>query len=99
MAEATGKCEIRPNSYARKVELNDKGRATGVIYFDENKQEHFQSTKAVVLCCNGAETPRLLLMSKSNLFPNGLANSSGMVGNRSEERRVGKECRSRWSPY
>jgi choline dehydrogenase-like flavoprotein len=33
-----------------------------------------------VVCCNGSETPRLLLMSKSNLFPNGLANSSGAVG-------------------
>ncbi len=80
IAEATGKCEIRPNSYVRKVELNAKGRATGVIYFDENKQELFQSAKAVVLCGNGAETPRLLLMSKANIFPNGLANSSGVVG-------------------
>ena len=34
----------------------------------------------VVLSANGTETPRLLLMSKSNRFPNGLANSSGMVG-------------------
>jgi choline dehydrogenase-like flavoprotein len=80
IAEATGKCEIRPNSYVRKVETNDKGRATGVTYFDENKQEQFQGAKAVVLCANGAETPRLLLMSKSNLFPDGLANSSGAVG-------------------
>ena len=79
-AEATGKCEIRPNSYVRKVETNAKGRVTGVIYFDEKKQEVFQKAKAVVLCCNGAETPRLLLMSKSNLFPNGLANSSDKVG-------------------
>jgi choline dehydrogenase-like flavoprotein len=51
-----------------------------VIYFDAKKQEHFQKAKAIVLCCNGAETPRLLLMSKSNLFPEGLANSSGLVG-------------------
>jgi len=33
-----------------------------------------------VLCANGAETPRLLLMSKSNRFPQGLANSSGLIG-------------------
>jgi choline dehydrogenase-like flavoprotein len=39
-----------------------------------------QKAKAVVVCANGAETPRLLLMSKSNLFPQGLANSSGLVG-------------------
>src|SRR6476659_6642573 len=60
--------------------MSAKGRAIGVVYFDENKKEVFQAAKAVVLCCNGAETPRLLLMSKNNQFPNGLANSSGAVG-------------------
>ena len=80
LAERTGKCEIRHDSYVRMVELDAKGRATGVIYFDAAKQEHLQKARAVVICANGAETPRLLLMSKSNLFPSGLANSSGMVG-------------------
>jgi choline dehydrogenase-like flavoprotein len=80
VAEATGRCEIRPNSYTRKVELDRQGRAAGVVYFDANRREQLQRAKAVVLCCNGAETPRLLLMSKSSLFPNGLANSSGLVG-------------------
>ena len=79
-AVATGRCEIRPNSYARKIETDSRGRATGVKYFDANKKEVFQRAKAVVVCANGAETPRLLLNSKSNLFPNGLANSSGVVG-------------------
>jgi choline dehydrogenase-like flavoprotein len=51
-----------------------------VKYFDANKREVFQRAKAVVLCANGVETPRLLLNSKSNAFPNGLANSSGNVG-------------------
>jgi len=80
IAEKTGRCEIRPNSYVRKISTNKSGRVDGVIYFDSRKQEHFQKAKAVVVCCNGAETPRLLLMSKSNLFPQGLANSSGLVG-------------------
>jgi choline dehydrogenase-like flavoprotein len=80
VAEATGRCEIRPNSQVRKVELDAKGRATGVVYFDAEKREQFQKARAVVICANGAETPRLLLLSKSSLFPNGLANSSGMVG-------------------
>ncbi len=79
-AEKTGRCEIRPNSYARKIETDKAGRVTGVIYFDEHKQEIFQRAKAVIVCANGAETPRLLLMSKSNLFPHGLANASGLVG-------------------
>ena len=64
----------------RKIEVNDAGRATGVIYFDDDKREIVQRAKTVVLCANGAESPRLLLMSKSNRFPDGLANSSGLVG-------------------
>ena len=56
------------------------GKVTGVIYFDKSKKEVVQRAKAVVVCANGAETPRLLLMSKSNQFPDGLANSSGIVG-------------------
>ena len=79
-ALATGKCELRTNSYVRKIETDDAGRVTGVIYFDKDKKEVFQKAKAVVLSANGAETPRLLLMSKSKRFPDGLANSSGMVG-------------------
>jgi choline dehydrogenase-like flavoprotein len=79
-AAATGRCEIRPNSYARKIETDAKGRATGVKYFDADKKEVFQRAKAVVVCANGAETPRLLLNSSSSLFPHGLANSSGVVG-------------------
>ncbi|HEV8363274.1 MAG TPA: GMC family oxidoreductase, partial [Gemmatimonadaceae bacterium] len=79
-AVRTGRCEIRPNSYVRKVEINPKGRVVGVKYYDADKKEIFQRAKAVVLCANGAETPRLLLMSKSVVFPDGLANSSGLVG-------------------
>jgi len=79
-AEATGRCEIRPLSYVRRVEVNNAGRVTGVTYFDSRRREHFQRAKAVVLCANGAETPRLLLHSASRQFPDGLANSSGWVG-------------------
>jgi choline dehydrogenase-like flavoprotein len=79
-ALATGRCELRPNSYVRKIESDDRGRVTGVVYFDQSNREIVQKAKAVVLCANGAETPRLLLMSKSNRFPDGLANSSGVVG-------------------
>jgi choline dehydrogenase-like flavoprotein len=80
MAERTGRCEIRPNSYVKKIETDAGGRVTGVMYFDEQQQVQFQHAKVVVLCANGAETPRLLLLSESNLFPHGLANSNGMVG-------------------
>lgn len=80
LAERTGNCEIRAGCYVRKIEIDKAGRAAGAIYFDERKREVFQRAQAVIVCCNGSETPRLLLMSRSNLFPNGLANSSGLVG-------------------
>jgi choline dehydrogenase-like flavoprotein len=80
IAEKTGRCEIRPNSYVRKIETDVHGRVTGAVYFDASRREIFQRAKVVVLCANGAETARLLLMSKSKRFPNGLANSSGLVG-------------------
>ncbi len=80
VAQATGRCEIRTQSYAFRVKTNRHGRATGVAYFDKDRRQHFQKARAVILCCNGAETPRLLLLSKSKLFPDGLANSSGIVG-------------------
>jgi choline dehydrogenase-like flavoprotein len=80
VAEATGRCEIRPGSYVARVEMGPDGRATGVAYFDGRKRLHLQRAKAVVLCANGAETPRLLLNSQTSRFPQGLANSSGLVG-------------------
>jgi choline dehydrogenase-like flavoprotein len=64
----------------RKIEIDDAGRVTGAVYFDRNRRETFQRAKAVFVCANGAETPKLLLLSKSKRFPAGLANSSGLVG-------------------
>jgi choline dehydrogenase-like flavoprotein len=79
-AVKTGLCEIRPNSYVRKIEVGNDGRVSGAVYFDDAGREIFQRAKAVVVSANGAETPRLLLMSKSKAFPQGLANSNGNVG-------------------
>jgi len=79
-AEATGRCEVRSDSYVSRIETDTRGRATGVAYFDRRRRERFQRARAVVLSANGAETPRLLLMSASPRFPHGLSNSSGLVG-------------------
>jgi choline dehydrogenase-like flavoprotein len=79
-AEATGRCEVRPSSYVSRVESDERGRATGVAYFDSEKRTQFQKARAVILSANGSETPRLLLNSASARFPHGLANSSGFVG-------------------
>ena len=52
----------------------------GVSYFDAKGAVHEQLAKVVVVCCNGIGTPRILLASKSRLYPDGLANGAGMVG-------------------
>jgi choline dehydrogenase-like flavoprotein len=79
-AVKTGLCEVRPNSYVRRIEVGKDRRVLGATYFDGRGREVFQRAKAVVVSANGAETPRLLLMSKSAAFPQGLANSTGNVG-------------------
>jgi choline dehydrogenase-like flavoprotein len=81
-AVATGRCEIRAHAYVREIPVDRTGKVTGAIYFDKANanREVFQKAKVVVLSANGTETPRLLLLSKSARFPNGLANSSGVVG-------------------
>jgi choline dehydrogenase-like flavoprotein len=79
-AEATGRCEIRAESTVHRIELDDTGRVREVVYYDRDGTVQAQAAKAVVLCANGAETPRLLFMSESSRFPQGLANSSGFVG-------------------
>jgi choline dehydrogenase-like flavoprotein len=54
--------------------------ADGVLYYDEDGVLREQKAEIVVLACNGIGTPRLLLNSKSAAYPDGLANSSGLVG-------------------
>src|SRR5208282_1506078 len=56
-----------------------------VIYFDKHGREEEILARAIVVAGNAVETPRLLLLSKSSLFPDGLANLSGLVGKRFTE--------------
>jgi choline dehydrogenase-like flavoprotein len=73
--------EVRPNSMVAKIEHNDQGHVTGVLYFHKGSQElYWQRAKNIVVAGYAVETPRLLLNSSSSLFPDGLANSSGLVG-------------------
>lgn len=80
LALDSGNCELRTHATVFRIETNEQGRASEVLYYDAEGNEHSQRTRAVVLCANGAETPRLLLLSESSRFPEGLANSSGFVG-------------------
>lgn len=79
-AEATGRCEIRPDSTVARLETNAAGRVSQVVYFDQQGREHAQKAQAVILAANGVETPRLLFLSAGPAHPDGLANSSGLVG-------------------
>ncbi len=63
----------------REITVNEQGLATGAIYIDRGRERR-QAAQVVILCANGVGTPRLLLLSKSARFPDGLANSSGLVG-------------------
>lgn len=76
----TGNCELRPNACVREVTVDKNGLANGVIYLDENLQEHAVSARVVVVSGNGVMSPRILLSSKSSEFPDGLANRSGKLG-------------------
>ena len=80
LAEATGRCEIRDRSAVFRIETDASGRAREVLYYDRDGNEQGQLAKAVIVSANGAETPRLLLLSASESHPDGLANSSGFVG-------------------
>ena len=75
-----GGVELRTRCRVREITVNDQGMAAGVIYYDAEGVEHEQRAEVVIVACNGIGTPRLLLNSTSAQFPNGLANSSGLVG-------------------
>lgn len=72
--------ELKTRCRVREVTVDDKGMADGVIYYDAEGREQHQQAEVVVMACNGVGTPRILLNSRSELFPDGLANSTGLVG-------------------
>jgi choline dehydrogenase-like flavoprotein len=79
-AEATGRLELRPESHALKILHDDGGKVTSVVYVDASGVRQEQKARVVCVACNSIESPRLLLNSESSKFPQGLANSSGVVG-------------------
>jgi choline dehydrogenase-like flavoprotein len=80
-AMATGRLHIKPMAMAREVTVNDRGLATGVSYIDKRtgRDEHVRA-RVVVLAASACESARILLNSRSSRFPQGLANSSGVIG-------------------
>jgi choline dehydrogenase-like flavoprotein len=73
--------EIITGARVSEITLDERGRANGAVYVQDGK-ERFQPASVVVMAANGVGTPRLMLMSTSARFPDGIANSSGLVGKR-----------------
>jgi choline dehydrogenase-like flavoprotein len=78
--EETGRLEVRPQSQALRIEHDASGKVTGVVYADQDGKLQRQAARIVAVAGNSIESPRLLLNSASNRFPDGLANASGQVG-------------------
>ncbi|WP_132053365.1 GMC family oxidoreductase [Pseudocnuella soli] len=77
----TGNVDLFTNAMAREVLTDKEGKATGISYVSKDDlQEYRVKGRTVVLAASTCETARLLLNSKSARHPNGLANSSGVVG-------------------
>jgi choline dehydrogenase-like flavoprotein len=80
-ARKTGNVTLYDNAMAREVLTDKTGKATGVLFTDKTDLQEYQvNGKIVILAASACESARLLLNSKSAQHPNGLANSSGVVG-------------------
>ena len=81
VAQATGRFTLIPNAMAREIVVGKSGKAEAVSYIDKATRSESQVyAKAFVVAASACESARLLLNSRSSSFPDGLANSSGVVG-------------------
>jgi choline dehydrogenase-like flavoprotein len=77
----TGNIDVIPNAMAREVMTNAEGLATGISYIDKTDMNEYQvKGRVVILAASACESARLMLNSKSARHPNGLSNSSNVVG-------------------
>ncbi|WP_273005795.1 GMC family oxidoreductase [Leeuwenhoekiella blandensis] len=76
-----GQVDLFVNAMVREVTTNDEGKATGVSYISkDDRKEYKLKGRIVVLAASACSSARILLNSKSEQHPNGLGNSSDMVG-------------------
>ena len=80
-AKDTGNLKVVTDAMVKEVHLNADGKASGVTFVNRKNMENIKvNADVVILAASACETARLMLNSKSNKFPNGIANSSGEVG-------------------
>jgi choline dehydrogenase-like flavoprotein len=70
--EETGNLEVRERAQVLKIEHDDSGKVTGVLYADKDGNQHVQKARVVCVAGNSIESPRLLLNSASSMYPDGL---------------------------
>ena len=78
-AQATGHLKVVTRAHVTTIQVDDGGRMTGVNYITDGV-EYFQPAKVVLLASYTYENTRLLLLSKSKAFPDGLSNNHKQVG-------------------
>jgi gluconate 2-dehydrogenase alpha chain len=78
-AQATGKLKVVTRAHVTTIEVGADGLPSGVNYLTDGV-EYFQPAKVVLLASFTYENTRLLLLSKSKAFPNGLSNNHRQVG-------------------
>lgn len=79
-AVATGRYDLRPDCYVRELTVDERGRVKSAVYEDADGDIVEQEADVFILACGAVESARLLLLSQSGRFPNGLANGSDLVG-------------------
>jgi choline dehydrogenase-like flavoprotein len=79
-ALSTGNCELRTNCIVSELIIDERGRITGISYFDKDNRKQIQTADIIVIAASATETPRLLLNSKSKHYPNGVGNRHDWVG-------------------
>jgi choline dehydrogenase-like flavoprotein len=80
-ARATGNFTLRQNALAKEILVDNEGAAKAVSFIDtKTRTEQQVKARIIVVCCSTVESARLLLNSRSPKYPNGLANSNGVVG-------------------
>jgi choline dehydrogenase-like flavoprotein len=79
-AIATGNCRVRTGCMVKEILVDNRGRATGIDYYDQKDALQTQPADLVVVSGAAIESARLLLNSRSTLFPNGIGNRYDWVG-------------------
>lgn len=79
-ALATGHCAVLPNAKVYALETDGRRRVKRAWYYDVHGAKQYVEARVFVVAAQAVETCRLLLMSRNDEFPNGLANNNGQVG-------------------